>query len=139
VGDFFKYLKSRKLLDDFAIFLTLLIYTVGMLVLSAMETNEKFAEVNKDLQDWKALEQEQIDEMKELNYRRQLRLERMISEHEIKLRDLEQAHHERLAEIEEERKRRVEKYKEIQKENPGEIADEIEEAFGFKFIEPFTD
>jgi DNA anti-recombination protein RmuC len=135
VKDFFKYLKSRKLLDDLAIFVTLLIYTVGMLVISATETNEKFAEIDKDLQDWKALEQEQIDEMKELNYRRQLRLERMISEHEIKLRDLEQAHEERLAEIEEERKRRVEEYKEKHKENPGEIADEIEETFGFTFIE----
>ena len=133
--DFFKYLKSRKLLDDLAIFVTLLIYTVGMLIMSAMETNEKFAEINKDLQDWKTLEQEQIDEMKKLNYRRQLRLERMISEHEIKLRDLEQAHSERLAEIEEERKRRVEEYKKQHKENPGEIADEIEETFGFTFIE----
>ena len=133
--DFFKYLKSRKLLDDLAIFVTLLIYTVGMLVMSAMETNEKFAEINKDLQDWKTLEQEQIDEMKKLNYRRQLRLERMISEHEIKLRDLEQAHSERLAEIEEERKRRVEEYKKQHQENPGEIADEIEETFGFTFIE----
>ena len=133
--DFFKYLKSRKLLDDLAIFVTLLIYTVGMLIMSAMETNEKFAEINKDLQDWKTLEQEQIDEMKELNYRRQLRLERMISEHEIKLRDLEQAHSERLAEIEEERKRRVEEYKKQHRENPGEIADEIEETFGFTFIE----
>ena len=133
--DFFKYLKSRKLLDDLAIFVTLLIYTVGMLIMSAMETNEKFAEINKDLQDWKTLEQEQIDEMKKLNYRRQLRLERMISEHEIKLRDLEQAHSERLAEIEEERKRRVEEYKKQHQENPGEIADEIEETFGFTFIE----
>jgi hypothetical protein len=59
----------------------------------------------------------------------------MISEHEIKLRDLEQAHSERLAEIEEERKRRVEEYKKQHQENPGEIADEIEETFGFTFIE----
>ena len=133
--DFFKYLKSRKLLDDFAIFVTLLIYTVGMLIISAMDTNEKFAEINKDLQDWKVLEQEQIEEMKQLNYRRQLRLERMISEHEIKLQDLSQAHEERLAEIEEERKRRVEEYKKKHQENPGEIASEIEETFGFTFIE----
>lgn len=134
--DLFQYLKSRKLLDDAAIFLTLLIYTIGMFFFNGHFADEKLAEIDKDLQDYIALEQQQIEEMKELNYKRQLRLERLLSEHEIKLRDLEQAHKERLAEIEEERQRRVQEYVKKQKENPGEIADEIEDAFGFTFVDP---
>jgi len=136
VKDFFKYLKSRKLLDDFAIFITLLIYTVGMIFISAKNTNDQFTKIDKDLQDYKVLEQQQLQELKELNYRKMLRLERLISEHEIKLRDLQQAHEERLVEIEEERKRRVQELVKKQQENPGEIADEIEDAFGFTFIDP---
>ena len=50
------------------------------------------AQLEKDLQDYKVLEQQQLQELKELNYRKMLRLERLISEHEIKLRDLQQAH-----------------------------------------------
>ena len=132
----FQYLRSRKLLDDAAIFLTMLIYTIGMLYMNVDFTKKSMAKINKDLQDYKVLEQQQLEEMKELNYKKRLRLERMISEHEIKLKDLEQAHVERLAEIEEERQRRVQEYVKKQKENPGEIADEIEEAFGFTFIDP---
>jgi phosphopantetheine adenylyltransferase len=41
-----------------------------------------------------------------------------------------------LVEIEEERQRRIQEYVKQQEENPGEIADEIEDAFGFTFIDP---
>lgn len=134
--DFFKYLKSKKLLDDLAIFVTLVIYTIGMAYMSAKNTGDVFTKIDKDLQDYKVLEQQQLEELKDLNYRKMLRLERLISEHEIKLRDLEQAHEERLVEIEEERQRRVRELVKKQQENPGEMADEIEDAFGFTFIDP---
>ena len=120
---FFKYLKSKKLLDDAIIFLVLVMYTVGMVLMNINFTNDEVAKINKDLQDYKALEEQQLEEMKELNYKRQFR-------------DLEQAHSERLAEIEEERQRRVQEYVKQQEENPGEIADEIEDAFGFTFVDP---
>ena len=134
--DLFKYLKSRRLLDDALIFLILILYTVGMIFLQADYTSDEVSKLDKDLQDYKVLEQQQLQELKELNYRKMLRLERLISEHEIKLRDLQQAHEERLAEIEEERRHRVQELVKKQQENPGEIADEIEDAFGFTFIDP---
>lgn len=135
-ASFFKYLRSRKLLDDFFIFLVLLVYTVGMLFMSARNAKEGFTEIDNDLQEYKELEQIQIEEMKELHHKQICRLERLVREHELKLQDLEHAHKERLEEIEKERERRIEQYKKQFNEDPGEIADEIEEAFGFTFIDP---
>ena len=62
--DFFKYLKSKKLLDDAIIFLVLVMYTVGMILMNINFTNDEVAKINKDLQDYKALEEQQLEEIK---------------------------------------------------------------------------
>ena len=67
--DLFKYLKSKKLLDDAIIFLVLVMYTVGMILMNINFTNDEGAKINKDLQDYKALEEQQLEEIKELNYK----------------------------------------------------------------------
>ena len=52
----------------------MVMYTVGMILMNVNFTSDEVAKINKDLQDYKALEEQQLEEMKEQNYKRQLRL-----------------------------------------------------------------
>tara|TARA_R110000744_G_scaffold7682_2_gene26576 strand:- start:7889 stop:8290 length:402 start_codon:yes stop_codon:yes gene_type:complete len=105
-----------------------------VIVLFFVSKND-FGALKKSMEVMTVSYQEQIDSMEAL-HKRELKLrEDSIASYEKKLAELTQYYDETLEELENREKKDIEKFKRDFKEQPQELASEIEQQFGFNYVE----
>ena len=105
-----------------------------VIVLFFVSKND-FGALKKSMEVMTVSYQEQIDSMEAL-HKRELKLrEDSIANYEMKLAELTQHYDETLEDLEKKEKKDIEKFKRDFEEQPQELANEIEQQFGFNYVE----
>jgi len=105
-----------------------------VIVLFFVSKND-FGALKKSMEVMTVSYQEQIDSMEAL-HKRELKLrEDSIANYEMKLAELTQHYDETLEDLENKEKKDIEKFKRDFEEQPQELANEIEQQFGFNYVE----